>query len=323
MDAIDGARAADRTDRHAVPDLPGASALPGGRDLPGRRGSTGRDQRGGAPGRWARRTTALFGACHPLPTAAVTLLAAGLAMAAGQDAAGCLLVSAAVLTGQLSVGWSNDAVDAARDTAAGRGAKPVVRGAVGARAVGTAALVALALCVPLSLAYGRLAGAVHLVGVVAAWAYNVRLKSTLLSWLPYAVGFAALPAFVTLGLPGQPRPAWWIVTAAALMGVGAHLGNVLPDIDTDLAQGVRGWPQRLGASRTRLLLPAPLLAATALLVLGGPPGAFGAAAVAVALVAGAGGALMGRHRPRLPFLAAILVAGVDVTLLLRQGTALS
>ncbi|MEU3184072.1 UbiA family prenyltransferase [Streptomyces sp. NPDC006923] len=264
----------------------------------------------------------MLGACHPGPTVAVTLLVAGLLVAAGQDLSGGVTAIAAVLTGQLSVGWSNDAVDAARDVAAGRSAKPVVGGAVAARTVRTAALVALALCVPLSLAYGLLAGAVHLVGVAAAWAYNVRLKSTRLSWLPYAVGFAALPAFVTLGLPGRPWPAWWIVTAAALVGVGAHLGNVLPDIEADLATGVRGWPQRLGPDRVRLLLPAPLVAATVLLA-AGRPGPVGALAVAVAVVAGAGGSLAGRRRPRVPFVAAILVAAVDVALLLWQGAALS
>ncbi|MFJ5681267.1 UbiA family prenyltransferase [Streptomyces sp. NPDC093099] len=288
-------------------------------------GSIVRTPLGEAPAGWPRRVArllgALLGACHPGPTAAVTLLVAGLAVAAGQDVPGCLLVTAAVLTGQLSVGWSNDAVDAARDTAAGRRAKPVVDGAVGARTVRAAALTALVLCVPLSLAYGALAGVVHLVGVAAAWLYNVRLKSTVLSWLPYAIGFASLPAFVTLGLPGQPRPAWWIVTAAALVGVGAHLGNVLPDIEADLALGVRGWPQRLGPAAVRLLLPAPLVAATVLLALGGA-GVVGAVAVAVALITAVGGSLLGRRRPKVPFLAAIVVAGVDVALLLWRGAAL-
>ncbi|MEV6425234.1 UbiA family prenyltransferase [Streptomyces sp. NPDC051662] len=276
----------------------------------------------GPPGGWPRRVAALLGACHPGPTIAVTLLVAGLAVASGQDASGCLLVTAAVLTGQLSVGWSNDAVDAARDTAAGRRAKPVVGGAIDARTVRAAALVALALCVPLSLVYGTLAGVVHLVGVAAAWLYNVRLKSTVLSWLPYAIGFASLPAFVTLGLPGQPRPAWWVVTAAALVGVGAHLGDVLPDIEADLALGVRGWPQRLGPAAVRLLLPAPLVAATVLLALGGA-GALGAVAVAVALITAVGGSLLGRRRPKVPFRAAIVVAGADVALLLSHGAALN
>ncbi|WP_030352311.1 UbiA family prenyltransferase [Streptomyces scopuliridis] len=291
-------------------------------DVTEQAGSTVRRPLGGAPGGWPRQLAALLGACHPGPTVAVTLLVAGLAVAAGQDASGCLLVTAAVLTGQLSVGWSNDAVDAARDTAAGRRAKPVVGGAVGVRTVRAAALTALALCVPLSLAYGALAGVVHLLGVAAAWLYNVRLKATVLSWLPYAIGFASLPAFVTLGLPGQPRPDWWIVTAAALVGVGAHLGNVLPDIEADLALGVRGWPQRLGPAAVRLLLPAPLVAATVLLALGGV-GALGAVAVALALITAVGGSLLGRHRPKAPFLAAIVVAGADVGLLLWQGAALS
>jgi 4-hydroxybenzoate polyprenyltransferase len=277
----------------------------------------------GATGRRTRAAAAgLLRACHPGPTVAVTLLVTGLAVAAGQDAGGCALVAVAVLAGQLSVGWSNDAVDAARDTALRRDDKPVADGSVDARTVGVAARAALALCVPLSLAYGPLAGAVHLVGVAAAWAYNIRLKTTALSWLPYAVGFASLPAFVTLGLPGGRAPAWWIVTAAALVGVGAHLGNVLPDIDDDLAMGVRGLPQRLGPAAVRLLVPVPLVAATVLLA-AGRPDALGAGAVAVALVAATGGSVLGRRWPKVPFRAAILVAGVDVTLLLWQGASLA
>ncbi|MFJ5102756.1 UbiA family prenyltransferase [Streptomyces sp. NPDC088554] len=264
------------------------------------------------------RPVALLRACHPVPTVVVTLLVSGVAGASGQGLPGCVLATAAVLAGQLSIGWSNDAVDAARDIAAGRSDKPVATGALLPRTVRISALVALAVCVPLSLAYGVLAGTVHLVGVSAAWLYNLWLKRTVLSWLPYAVGFASLPAFVTLGLPGQPRPDGWTVTAAALIGVGAHLGNVLPDIGGDLALGVRGWPQRLGPAGVRLLLPVPLVAATVLLALG-RPSVPGAAAVALALAVAVGGALLGRHRPGAAFLAAILVAAADVALLLRQG----
>ncbi|MFD0527700.1 hypothetical protein ACFQ1I_11740 [Kitasatospora arboriphila] len=98
---------------------------------------------------------------------------------------------------QLSIGWSNDCIDSARDTAAGRADKPLARGALTAgaltpRAVGTAAAAALAAAVPLSLACGTRAGAAHLTGVAAGWAYNLRLKRTAASWLPYAVAFGAL-----------------------------------------------------------------------------------------------------------------------------------
>ncbi|OEJ93334.1 hypothetical protein J116_001470 [Streptomyces thermolilacinus SPC6] len=264
----------------------------------------------------------LVRACHPVPTAAVTLLTTVLAASAGQDRTGCLLVAAAVLTGQLSVGWCNDAVDARRDRAARRTDKPVVAGLVTERAVRSASLAALALCVPLSLACGALAGAVHLVAVGAAWAYDLGVKGTALSWLPYAVGFAALPAFVVLGLPGGPAPPWWLPAAGALLGVGAHLGNVLPDIADDRATGVRGWPQRLGPHRTRLLTPVPLVLASAVLAVARPDVA-GAAALTVAALTAAAGTVLGRRRPRAPFTAAIAVAGLDVAMLVARGTALA
>ncbi|MEW2134074.1 UbiA family prenyltransferase [Streptomyces sp. NPDC005435] len=269
----------------------------------------------------ARRFSALAGACHPGPLAAVTALTAALAATAGQEPGRCLLTTGAVLAGQLSIGWCNDAVDARRDSVTGRRGKPVADGAIEAGQVWTAAWAALAVCVTLSFASGWAAGAVHLTAVAAAWAYDLRLKATRWSWAPYAVAFAALPAFVTLGLPGHPWPAWWVLAAGALLGVGAHLGNVLPDIRGDLATGVRGWPQRLGPDRVRLLLPVPLVTASALLALGpaGPPGARHLAALAGAGLIAAAGTVLGRRRERAAFAAAVAVAALDVALLLGGG----
>ncbi|MFE2373263.1 UbiA family prenyltransferase [Streptomyces sp. NPDC059398] len=264
---------------------------------------------------------ALAGSCHPGPVVAVTALLAALAVTAGQSPGRSVLTTAAVLTGQLSVGWCNDAVDARRDTAAGRDRKPLADGTVGVRTVWAAAFTALALCVPLSFGCGPWAGAVHLTGVALAWGYDLGLKATVWSWLPYAVGFGALPAFVALGLPGQPPPVWWIVTAGALLGIGAHLGDVLPDIRSDLELGVRGWPHRLGPGRARLLLPVPLAAASAVLVLGpaGAPSGRALAALAAATAAAVAGTLLGRRRERAAFAAAVAVAAVDVALLLFSG----
>lgn len=296
----------------AIPDQPTASAPSA------RRGG------GGAGPTWVR-ARALVGSCHPGPTAAVTVLVTVLARAAGHSALTTALIAAAVLAGQLSVGWCNDAFDARRDIAAGRRDKPIAAGEVGVRTVWSAAWCALFLCVPLSLACGPLAGTVHLAGVAAAWAYDLRLKSTAWSWLPYAAGFASLPAFVALSLPGHPWPAWWLACAGALLGVGAHLGDVLPDISNDLAAGVRGWPQRMGASATRLVLPLPLVAATALLVLGppGPPGIPSAAALLAAVLVAVAGSVVGRRWERAAFAAAVMVAALDVALLVGQGAAIS
>ncbi|MFD8960656.1 UbiA family prenyltransferase, partial [Streptomyces anulatus] len=217
------------------------------------------------------RVVGLALACHPGPALAVTALGCALALGSGLGGPRSALVTAAVLTGQLSVGWCNDAYDARRDADAGRRGKPAADGTVEARAVWAAAAVALALCVPLSLACGALAGVVHLAAVTAAWLYNLRLKATALSWLPYVAGFGALPAAVALSLPGGPWPRWWTVTAGALLGFAAHLADTLPDIAADRAAGIRGLPHRLGARGTRLLLPAPRRGATAVLAFG-PPG---------------------------------------------------
>ena len=154
---------------------------------------------------------ALVRAAHVGPAAAVVVLSVLLAVVAGLGPGRTVLVALAVLTGQLSVGWSNDLVDEPRDRAVGRGDKPVAAGEVSARAVRTACAASVAAVVVLSLACGLWAGVVHLVCVASAWAYNLWLKSTLWSWVPYAVSFGGLVVFVTLAgrppaLPRDRRP---------------------------------------------------------------------------------------------------------------------
>ncbi|WGP14179.1 UbiA family prenyltransferase [Streptomyces sp. SH5] len=272
-------------------------------------------------GRRGGRVAGLALACHPGPALAVTALTCALALGSGLGVPRSALVTAAVLTGQLSVGWCNDAYDARRDARAGRRGKPASDGTVGAGAVWVAATAALTVCVPLSLACGVLAGTVHLAAVAAAWLYNLRLKATALSWLPYVAGFGALPAAVTLSLPGGPAPRWWTVTAGALLGFAAHLADTLPDIAADRAAGIRGLPHRLGGTGTRLLLPLPLLGATAVLALGppGPVGARGAAALALAGAAALVGPALGRRWRKAALAGAVAVAAVDLTLLLVEG----
>ena len=55
-----------------------------------------------------------------------------LAIEAGSRGLHLFVFLIAALTGEMSIGWSNDAFDARRDTAAGRMDKPVVSGAIAA-----------------------------------------------------------------------------------------------------------------------------------------------------------------------------------------------
>ncbi|MDQ0990677.1 4-hydroxybenzoate polyprenyltransferase [Streptomyces sp. V3I7] len=251
----------------------------------------------------------------------MTVFVTCLAVVAGRGVTGTVAVAVAVLSGQLSIGWCNDAADAQRDMTCGRGDKPVGTGEIPRWAAFGAAGTALGLCVPLSLLSGVAAGAAHLGGVAAGWTYNLRLKHTALSPLPYAVGFGSLPPFVTLGLHPSSWPAWWAVTAGALLGVGAHLVNVLPDIEDDLATGVRGLPHRLGPRACRWLAPFIMLTAVGVLV-AGPSGAVGVTGwtlAAAASVAVGGTAVPYQAGSRWPFRAAILVAGIAVAQLLLRG----
>jgi 4-hydroxybenzoate polyprenyltransferase len=264
-----------------------------------------------------RRTAALLGAAHPGPAFAVTVLAGTLGVAVGLGPGEVALVVAAVLTGQLSIGWSNDLLDAQRDHAVGRTDKPLATGALDERLVRVACVLAVFATVPLSLLCGVVAGLVHLVTVGSGWAYNLGLKSTSWSWAPYAVAFGALPAFVALVDRPSDLPPWWMVAAGALLGVGAHLVNVLPDLADDAATGVRGLPHRLGARRSSVLAAAVLVGATVVIVLGATVDPVVAAAALAAVGVLAVVALVSDGRT--PFRAAIAMALVDVAMLVVAG----
>jgi 4-hydroxybenzoate polyprenyltransferase len=265
----------------------------------------------------------LVRACHPAPTVAVTAFATVLGVVAGNQPATCVLLAAAILCGQLSIGWSNDRIDAVRDATAHRADKPVATGSLPAHVLDLAIALAVTAVIPLSLLLGWRAGLTHLAAVGCGWAYNVRLKSSWWSWLPYAAAFGALPAIATLALPAPRLPGGWAVAGAALLGVSAHLGNALPDLDDDHRTGVRGLPHHLDA-RGSLLLAAVLSAlATTIIVLGPhrPVGAFGSLALALAGLALVAGARLATTRPVSPvsFYGVMAMAALNLVLLLARG----
>ncbi|WP_422737252.1 UbiA family prenyltransferase [Micromonospora sp. WMMD729] len=273
------------------------------------------------------RVLGLVRASHPEPAAAVTTVSGLLAWGVGHPPTGIASVVLAVLASQLAVGWTNDALDAERDATVGRTDKPVAAGAVGRRGTAWAAAVAALACPLLALTTNPRAALWLTVALVSALLYDWPLKATVLSVVPYAVSFGALPGFIVLALPGEPTPPLWLLTAAACLGAGAHFANVLPDLADDARTGVRGLPHRLGAAGSRAAAAGLLLAATAVLVLGppGPPSILGLAAVGTAAVvpalswyAGRSAARAGR-RPVAAFRAVMLVALIDVALLVASG----
>lgn len=261
--------------------------------------------------------------CHPGPTLTVTTAVTALAWSAGQRPPRLLWVLLAVLAGQLAVGWCNDARDGERDRRAGRTEKPVVRGWISPVALATAAALAATSAVPLSyLAGGPLGGSAHLVAVASALAYDLWLKATPLSLLPWVVSFGLIPVFVTYGLEPAVPPAGWVVVVCALLGTGAHLANAARDIDSDRRVGVAGLAGVLGSAWSRGLAVVALLAATAVLLTQLSLPAAVAVALLVVLVVAAAAAARWQSGRRL-FEAILVIAVVDVALLLSAGTAIT
>lgn len=269
------------------------------------------------------RVIGLARACHPGPALAVTILGGVLFASAGNTAATALVGTLAVATGQLSIGWSNDLLDGARDSAVGRLDKPLAAGDIDSRLLRRAVVLSVLVTVPASLALGWQAGLAQLVTVAGGWLYNLGLKSTLLSPLPYLAAFGALPAAATLALAEPRWPSALLVLAAGLIGVAAHFGNVLPDLPDDVATGVLGLPQRIGAAASALTAAVLVLAATALVLLG--PGhryvlveLLGVVAVLVLVIVGLRPALAAR-RSAAAFRATMLCAAIDAALIAIRG----
>lgn len=193
------------------------------------------------------------------------LIAAGVTVAAvlsGRPSREVALVFATVLLGRLTAGWLNDAADRRRDAAAGRRDKPVAEGWLDGGTVTFTVACATCVLVPLSISNGTAAGVAHLASVLAAWLYCTRIKTTPLSFVPWAVSFALLPAFLSYGgwgggMHGGP-PTIAMTVLAGLLGIGVHVLLSLRDLVPDNKIGLRTFPLvvALRTGATKLLVAA-------------------------------------------------------------------
>ena len=187
-------------------------------------------------------------ASHPAPTIAVTLLSMFLALAFGVPAASAVMIVIAVFFNQIAIGLSNDIIDVGRDRRAERTDKPLVNGALSLRTAWMIVVASSVASLLLSVLVNSWVGLGQAVFLFSGFAYNAGLKATLWSALPYATGFAALPALVSAGTQPSSWPGGWVLVVGASLGVSAHFANVLPDAESDEAEGIRGLPQRLSTT---------------------------------------------------------------------------
>jgi 4-hydroxybenzoate polyprenyltransferase len=197
------------------------------------------------------------------------------------------LLAGLLVTNQYAAGALNDAVDADADAAANRG-KPIQRGVISRRAVATAAVAAGVASLGFGLALGPATFALAVVGLACAWSYDLWLKGTVWSALPFAVAVPVVPLF-GYGAAGRfPAVLWWAWPIGALLAVATHLADALPDVERDRATGVKGLATRLGVGRAAAVAAACYGAAVVIALLSGlaagdRPVVVAGAALAVAL----------------------------------------
>ena len=161
-----------------------------------------------------------------------------------------LFIALAFLFGQFVVGWTNDLKDFPNDKAAMRLSKPLVAGTITEKTLRISIGIALlsALVVSLLGPLGVTGTAIHFIGLLSATAYNLKLKATVLSVVPYIVSFASVPWAIYVAAGANPPT--WIVLGFILFSSAFHFLNVLKDMESDREQEVMGLPQVLGRQKS-------------------------------------------------------------------------
>jgi 4-hydroxybenzoate polyprenyltransferase len=187
----------------------------------------------------------LLKASHFGPTLIVTSISFGFAVHYWWEGP-AYVIAFGVFTGQLVVGWSNDLYDFDDDLRHQRTNKPLVSGLITKQYLEKW----LRVMVPFSFVANLLGplgirgGLVYMLGIACGVAYNFYFKFSVLSPLPYAIAFAALPS--SIAISKDITPPLWMWLGGALLGMAAHFINVLKDMKEDHVSGIKGLPQRLG-----------------------------------------------------------------------------
>lgn len=195
-----------------------------------------------------RTLRALLRLTHPLPTLLNAVTAAALATVVGAPLSAAALVALTMLGVHTFIGATNDYVDRHRD--AGRPEKPLARGQLPPRTALLMAAVGLTTGLTAATQVSRLTLVLAALGALVGFTYNVWLKRTALSWLPFAVGVSIIPAFAWSTVSSVlPAPILTLSLVALPAGAALALQNSLADRAIDAEQGMRSAAVRLGEAR--------------------------------------------------------------------------
>jgi len=200
---------------------------------------------------------------HPIPSLLTTLAAVGLAwiFGIGPGDVRSWWIASVMLLAQFSISALNEWADADLDRRAGR-RRPIPLGLLSR---GTALNVAVdcalgAFLLATISGLGALSLLLVGIGVACGWAYDLWLKPTPLSFLPFAIAFPLMPVWIGL-IAGRPASALQLLfLGGAPLATAIHLADSIPDRERDQAAGLRTLAVVLGRPGAELLTAGLLLA---------------------------------------------------------------
>ncbi|MEY2731555.1 MAG: hypothetical protein RLZZ588_280 [Chloroflexota bacterium] len=271
-----------------------------------------------------RTPLALLRLAHPLPTLLNAVAAAALATVAGAGPSAAGLVALTMLGVHTCIGASNDYLDRHRDR--GRPEKPIASGALPPSAGLLLSAVGITVGLVAAAQVSTLTFALAVTGALVGATYNVWLKHTALSWLPFALGVSIIPAFAWSTVSSVlPTPILTLSLISLPGGAALALQNSLADRALDLQSGMRSAAVRLG-ERTAFGLLALLHLVTLTALLAFAPGNTSPTTLAVAALLLAIGVACSATRSRWVrqrgweiSAAALAVAALSVALATAEG----
>lgn len=199
-----------------------------------------------------------------IATALFGLLAAGGDPAPGQFA----LLLIGMLGGQIAIGATNEWCDREAD-AIDKPHRPIPAGLVprsGALVLAAFGLLAMTLA---GLALGVWGFLLLIVMIGAGLVYNVKLKRTPLSWLPYFVALPLVPTWAWVVMERFQPELLWLYPIGALFVLAIHISQTLPDIGADRSRGEHGISVILGRRWAEVAIWLAAFGSTLAVVAGG------------------------------------------------------
>jgi 4-hydroxybenzoate polyprenyltransferase len=196
------------------------------------------------------RLAGLLRVAHPFPSTLDAIVTGVLASVAGGSPGVVVRLALAMLVIQSGIGALNDAVDAPLDAGA-KPSKPIPAGLVSRADATLASWVLAGAGLALAASVSPAAFVLGLAGGSVGFAYDLRLKGTAWSWLPFAAGIPILPLFAWVGAVGTvPLPVIVLALIAVPAGAAIAVANALPDLERDELVGVRSVATMLGRTRS-------------------------------------------------------------------------